>query len=117
MSVAAQADDGAEAVRLAHEFHPDVIVLDYSMPRMNGVEAARAICKARPDAHIVLLTSAATEHHIAVALAAGIRGFVLKADASDDLVRAIQQVHYGGTFVSPSASPGTVCCVLPQGGF
>lgn len=103
-SVVGQAYDGEEAVRLTDVHRPDVVILDYYMPRLNGVEAARAIRRTRPQLPLILLTMTATEYHIAAAFRAGIRGYVLKGDAADDLVRAIHEVTRGVTFVSPGAS-------------
>jgi DNA-binding NarL/FixJ family response regulator len=98
------AADGEEAVRLARETTPDVVILDYRMPRLNGVQAARLIRQASPEMPVILLTSSAAEYLIAMALGAGIRGYVLKGDAADDLVRALYAVRRGATYLSPGAS-------------
>jgi DNA-binding NarL/FixJ family response regulator len=98
------ADDGVEAVRLARETTPDVVILDYGMPGLNGVQAARLIRQTSPDMPLILLTASVAEHLIAVAFSAGIRGYVLKIDAADDLIRAIYTVRRGATYVSPGAS-------------
>jgi len=99
-----EAGDGVEAVRVAVQTHPDVAILDYSMPGMNGIAAARMIRTECPDLPIVLLTTVAEEYLIAEAFKAGIRGYVLKRDAGDDLVRAIDAVREGATYVSPRAA-------------
>jgi DNA-binding NarL/FixJ family response regulator len=98
------ADNGIEAVRLAVDMEPDVAILDYAMPGMNGVDAARLIRQTWPDMPMILLTVTAAEYLIAAAFNAGIRGYVLKGDAADDLIRAIYAVRRGITFVSPGAS-------------
>jgi DNA-binding NarL/FixJ family response regulator len=98
------ASDGVEAVTLARDAAPDVVILDYAMPGMNGVDAARLIRQFAPATPMILLTGSVAEHLIAAAMGAGIRGYVLKSDAGDDLVRAIHTVRGGGTFVSPGAS-------------
>jgi len=103
-SVVGQAYDGEEAVRLTDSCNPDVVILDYYMPRLNGVGAARAIRQAHPALPLIMLTLSATEHQIATAFAAGVRGYVLKVEAAEDLVRAIHEVTRGATFVSPAAS-------------
>jgi DNA-binding NarL/FixJ family response regulator len=115
-AVVGQAYDGEEAVRLAELHRPDAAVLDDSMPRMNGVDAARAMLRTRPHLPMVLLTVHATEARIAAALRAGIRGYVLKADAAEDLVRAIRDVIAGATFVSPGASRALCDAYLPKTG-
>ena len=99
-----EASDGVEAVRVAVQTQPDVAILDYSMPGMNGIAAARRILMECPDLPIVLLTTVAEEYLIAAAFRAGIRGYVLKRDAADDLVRAIDAVRHGATYVSPRAA-------------
>ena len=96
--------DGLEAVRLAIEATPDIAILDYAMPAMNGIDAARAIRETSPEMPLILLTVSVAEYLIAEAFSAGIRGYVLKGDAGDDLVRAINAVRRGSTYVSPGAS-------------
>lgn len=103
-SVVGQAYDGEEAVQLTDSQRPDIVILDYCLPRLNGVEAARAIARAHPGLPVILLTMAVTDYHIATAFGAGVRGYVLKVDAAEDLVRAVHEVARGATFVSPGAS-------------
>jgi DNA-binding NarL/FixJ family response regulator len=112
-SVVGQAYDGEEAVRLTDSCKPDVVILDYCMPRLNGVAAARAIRRTQPALPLIMLTLSASEHQIAAAFSAGIRGYVLKADAADDLVRAIHEVTRGATFLSPAASRALCAPYLP----
>ena len=100
----APAANGAEAVRLAGEMAPDLVILNYAMPGMNGIDAARAIRRMQPTVGMILLTVTVTECHIAAAFGAGIRGYVLKFDVVDDLIRAIDAVRRGATYVSPGAS-------------
>jgi DNA-binding NarL/FixJ family response regulator len=99
-----EAANGIDAVRIAAQMHPDVAILDYSMPGMNGIDAARLIRLQCPDMPLVLLTTVAEQYLIAAALTAGIRGYVLKGDAGDDLLRAIDAVRRGATYVSPRAA-------------
>jgi DNA-binding NarL/FixJ family response regulator len=110
------ASDGAEAVRLAIDTRPDVVILDYTMPTMNGVDAARLIRQSVPDMPMILLTVRMAEYLIAAAFNAGIRGCVLKGDAGDDLVRAIYAVRRGVTYVSPGASRALYERYLPMPG-
>jgi DNA-binding NarL/FixJ family response regulator len=109
-----RAMDGAEAVRLAAEGHPDVVILDYDMPGMNGIEAARAIREDSPATPLILITAAASEYLIATALTAGFAGFLLKRDVGEDLVRAIDAVRFGATFVSPGAARALYERFLPS---
>jgi DNA-binding NarL/FixJ family response regulator len=101
--VIADAADGEEAVRLARTLKPDVAVLDLTMPLMNGLEAGRLIEQTRTT-RVVLLTIHAAEHHVAAALRAGIRAYVLKTQAADDLVDAIRTVVKGQPYLSPGVS-------------
>jgi two-component system, NarL family, response regulator DegU len=98
------ADDGLEAVRLVRQTVPDVVILDHAMPGLNGIDAARLIRQEWPDMPMIMLTASAKEYLIAAAFNAGIRGYVLKADAGDDLMRAIYAVQRGATYMSPGAS-------------
>ena len=110
------ADNGIDAVRVAVELRPDVAVLDYAMPGMTGVDVARLIRQTWPDMPMILLTAVSAEHLIAAAFNAGIRGYVLKADAGEDLIRAIHAVRSGATFVSPGASRVLYERYLPASG-
>ncbi len=106
--VVAEAGDGSEAVRLAETHRPDVAVLDLSMPRLNGRDAASDILQRVPGVRIVLLTMHKDEHQVVGALRAGIRGYVLKSEASNDLIRAIQVVAKGQVYLSPGVSHAVV---------
>jgi len=102
--VVAEAEDGLAAVRLAGRRRPDVIVMDVSMPRLNGVDAARVILAADPRMGIVLLTVHAEEHRVVAALRSGVRGFVNKTQSASELLTAIDEVLAGGTYLSPRVS-------------
>ena len=102
--VVGEAADGQEAVTLAKALDPDVAVLDLSMPKLSGIGAAREIQRLCPRTHLILLTVFTEEHQVVTALRAGIRGYVAKTEAAEDLARAIGEVSRGGVFVSSSAS-------------
>lgn len=106
MTVVGEAEDGAEAVRVARMLHPQVVVLDLSMPIMNGIEAGAQI---RQELGIpgILLTMHAEEHYVLRAFASGIAGYVLKSKAASDLVQAVEEVARGNVYLSPGIS-GTV---------
>jgi two-component system, NarL family, response regulator NreC len=103
-AVVAEASTGDEAVRLARNVPFDVALLDISMPRMNGMNCAREILSFAPAARIILLTVHTEEHQVAAALRAGIRGYVTKMQAADELTQAIRQVATGGTYLGPQVS-------------
>jgi two-component system, NarL family, response regulator NreC len=101
--VVAEAGDGSEAVRLAEALKPDIAVLDLVMPTLNGLDAGRQILQRTPTA-VILLTMHTGEHHVAAALRAGIKGYLLKSQAAEDLVHAIREVARGQVFLSPEVS-------------
>ncbi len=102
--VVAEASDGQEAVRLAEAHTPDVAVLDLTMPLLNGLDAGRQILQQRSSPAVVLLTMHTEEHHVAAALRSGIRAYLLKTQATEDLVRAIRDVVRGQIFLSAAVS-------------
>lgn len=104
LTVVAEASNGPDAVDLALRHRPDVAVLDFVMPRLNGLDAAREILRRQPSLGIVLLSMQTQEHQIAAALRASIRAYVPKTQAADDLVHAIREVAAGRIFLSSSLS-------------
>jgi DNA-binding NarL/FixJ family response regulator len=100
MQVAAMAGDGREAARLAETLQPDVVVLDFFMPLLNGLDSGRQILRRQPKAAVLLLSMAYDPHQIVAAHDAGIRGYVVKTQAADELIAAIQTVASGETYVS-----------------
>jgi len=99
MKVVSEANDGAAAVRQALELKPDVVVMDISMPGMNGLAATRALRKAQPDAHIVTLTRHGDDAYLQELLRAGVSGYVLKRSAPTELLQAIRAVAAGGQYL------------------
>jgi two-component system response regulator NreC len=93
---------------LAERHQPDVVLLDLSMPRLNGIEAARQIRKIIPQARTIILTVHREYHYVLEALEAGVRGFILKSRAVEDLATAIHQVARGERFLSRGLSQQTV---------
>jgi len=113
-AVVAEADDGQAAVRHARERCPDVAVLDFSMPLLNGLDAAVEIIRACPRAKAILLTMHTEDHYVLSALQAGVKGYVVKTQASADLVRAIHEVLRGMMYLSPGISQAVVQAYLAK---
>ena len=104
LEVVAEAGNGHEAIQLARTVRFDVAVLDISMPLVNGVDTAREILSVAPHCRIILLTFHTEERQIAAAFRAGVRAYVLKTQAADELINAIREVASGGTYMSPHVS-------------
>ncbi|HEX6459056.1 MAG TPA: response regulator transcription factor [Thermoleophilaceae bacterium] len=101
MHVVAEAEDGIQAVELAQAQRPDVAILDVSMPRMTGLQAAREIRSRVPETSVLLLSMHDDERYFFDAVDVGAAGYVLKRSADTDLIDAIQAVGRGEQFVSP----------------
>ena len=97
-----EATDGQEAVALALELHPDVIVMDLNMPKMSGIEATRRILEASPDIAILMLTMFEDDDSVFAAMAAGVHGYVLKGADGAETLRAIRAVASGEAIFSPT---------------
>jgi two-component system, NarL family, response regulator NreC len=103
-TVVADAPNGREAVALAEQHRPDVVVMDVAMPILNGIEAARQILAKQPQAAIVFLSMHADESYVLRALKAGARAYLLKDSAEHDLIDAVHAVSEGKAFFSPAIS-------------
>ena len=99
--VVGEASDGRQAVEIAAEQKPAVVVMDIAMPQLNGVEAARQIMSRQPDTAIVMLSMHSDESYVLRSLKAGARAYLLKDSAEADLVSAIQAIIDGKSFFSP----------------
>jgi len=102
--VIGESGDGREAVRLADALQPDVVIMDISMPQLNGIEAAKQIVKANPRTHIIILSVHSDETYLMRALQAGVKGYLLKESAEEDLIRAVRMVAQGKPFFSPAVT-------------
>src|SRR5712692_3133769 len=102
--VVAEASDGQEAVRLTEAHHPDIAILDISMPTQNGIDAARELGQRCPKTKSILLTQHEEEQYVHEALEAGVKGYVLKNQVASDLVHAVQQASRGQIYLSPGIS-------------
>ena len=113
-NVVGEASDGREAVRLAQELCPDIALLDLTMPLLNGIDAGRAMIQASPKTKIVLLTMHTEDHYVLEALRAGIKGYILKTKAAEELVEAIQEVSRGKLYLTPGVSEAVVQAYLAK---
>src|SRR5213593_462243 len=102
--VFAEASNGREAVERAEEFKPDIAILDIGMPELNGLDAARKILKASPQTEVLILTMHQSEEVVAEVLKAGARGYVLKSDADQNLVAAIEALLQHKPFLSSNVT-------------
>jgi DNA-binding NarL/FixJ family response regulator len=102
IDVVGEAANGAEAIDLARGERPDVVVMDLSMPLLDGLEATRRICAEPGAARVLVLTTFATDEHVFEALRAGANGFLVKDTDPRDLVRAVRLVAAGEALLSPS---------------
>ncbi|MBI3941626.1 MAG: response regulator transcription factor [Chloroflexi bacterium] len=104
MEVIGEAGNGMEAVNLTQNLRPDVVVMDISMPGMDGLEATRRIKALYPETQVLILTVHAQERYLFPVLKAGAGGYVLKSAVDTELVNAIRTVAQGGAFLYPSAT-------------
>ena len=100
LSVVAEAADGLEAVQKAQELNPDLILLDIGLPNLDGLEAAKRIRQAAPDARIIFVTQNRDKDLVRAALSTGAQGYILKTDAGSELLPAVAGVLDGDDFVS-----------------
>ncbi len=108
MSVVGQASDGRAALQLVEKLRPNVAVLDLMMPTLNGVEATRQIIEHCPHTRPLMLTMNDDQRSVSRAIEAGACGFVVKDNAFDEVVKAIQTVASGQVYLSPSIAGGVV---------
>ncbi|HET7672701.1 MAG TPA: response regulator transcription factor [Burkholderiales bacterium] len=101
LQVLAIVPDGREAVRVAREVQPDVVLMDLSMPELNGADATRAILERDPKCKVIVLSMYAEREYVRRALKAGAAGYVVKRSAAKEVVDAIRAVHAGQRYLSP----------------
>ncbi|MBL8231007.1 MAG: response regulator transcription factor [Bryobacterales bacterium] len=102
IEIVAEAQDGRQAVAMAEKFNPRVVILDIAMPQLNGIDAAAQILRKQPDASIILLSMHSDEEYLMRALNVGVKAYLLKDSAEEDLLRAVSAVTRGQSFFSPA---------------
>ena len=102
--VVGEACDGQEALQFVNSLQPDVAILDISMPVLNGVSAVREMSKSAQKTKSILLTQHDEDQYVSEALEAGVKGYVLKSQAANDLLEAIRRVSRGQVYLSPGVS-------------
>jgi DNA-binding NarL/FixJ family response regulator len=102
--IVGEASDGQIGIRLLEDTKPDIVVLDIDMPRLSGLDMARTLQKSGSPAHIVFLTMYKEEDIFNAAMDMGVKAYVLKENAADDIVKALEKVTEGGNFISQSMS-------------
>jgi len=114
ITVVGEAADGREAVKKVRELSPDVVVMDISMPGLNGIEATQQILEIAPDTQVVILSIHADAEDIARALQAGVLGYVLKESAAKEVIAAIRCAHEGKRYLSQKITVAVVDDYLRQ---
>jgi two-component system response regulator NreC len=102
VEVVGEAAEGKEAQELARDLRPEIVIMDISMPGINGLDATRMIRRELPDVQILILTMHGSDEYFFQTLQAGASGYVLKEAAGIDLLVAVRAVHQGGVFIHPS---------------
>lgn len=100
ISVVAEAPDGREAVKLAASLKPDVVIMDISMPVLNGIEATQQVVEVSPSSRVIILSMYSTSEHIFRAFKAGAQGYLLKESAGSDVVNAVRAVREGKRYLT-----------------
>jgi DNA-binding NarL/FixJ family response regulator len=103
-TVIGEAADGRQAVALTRKLHPDVVLMDIAMPRLNGLEATRQILKEWPEAKVLVLSAHSDDAYVATAIASGALGFLLKQSSSNEVYRAIREIDQKRIFLSHDIS-------------
>lgn len=102
--VVGEAEDGHQAIELAGKLHPDIAVLDVAMPILNGIDASRGIRKVSDQTKIILLTMHSHKKFVTESLRAGVRGYVIKSAAANELLQAIRTVGQGNPYLTPEVA-------------
>jgi DNA-binding NarL/FixJ family response regulator len=102
IEVVGEAENGWQAVELAKTKQPDLVLMDISMPDMNGIEASRQILRDVPATRVLILSTYSDDHYVQQVTSIGVSGYLTKQTASEDLVKAIREIYAGNAFFSPT---------------
>lgn len=116
LRVVGEAPDGEAAVQLALQLRPNIILMDVQMPRKNGVEATAEICRAWPEAKVIILTTFDRDDYVFQGIRAGAMGYLLKDLPSETLFATIRRVFAGEAFIQPEIASRTLRASLHPGG-
>ena len=104
MDIIGEAQDGHQAVKMARELQPSVVLMDIAMPRLNGLEATRQLLKVSPGIKVLILSAHSDDAYVTSAAESGAVGYLLKQSSASEVCRAIRAVHKGKTYFSPAVS-------------
>jgi DNA-binding NarL/FixJ family response regulator len=104
IEVVGEAENGRQAIQLAKQTSPDVVVMDIAMPVLNGLEATRQLSRALPSAKVLILSSYSEDEYVQQTTEAGAAGYLIKQTAGNDLLKAIREANRGNAFFSPSVA-------------
>ncbi len=104
IEIVGEAEDGNEGIKMAKELCPNVVIMDITMPNLNGIDTIKQIKKHMPDTKVMIMTMHTREQYIRQALREGASGYLLKESTQEELVNAIRTIHKGGVALSPSIS-------------
>src|ERR1700734_3773525 len=113
--VCGEASDGREAIAMAQQLKPDVVIVDIGMPHLNGLDTTRQLLQHDPNFKVIVLTITDSDQVIREALDAGARGFVLKSDAARDLVAAVEALQRDRMFFTPRVNDMVLAGFLDRG--
>jgi DNA-binding NarL/FixJ family response regulator len=116
LMVVGEAADGEEALRKTAELHPDIVLADINMPRMDGLQVTEELRRTAPDVHVVILSVHNKPEYVQRVMKAGARGYVLKDTAPDELVRVLESVHAGNVVYSPQVAQTALNRLVVSGG-
>lgn len=116
IEIVGESDNGRDAIRLVGKLKPHLVIMDLSMPGMNGIEATRSIKRHYPETRVLVLTLHKTEEYIHESLGAGANGYILKDATHDELRVAVRSILNGKTYLSPDISAKVINGYLGAGG-